>query len=333
MPERIVEPNQLYEEGWTLLEEEQFDQALEIGRRLERMRWTGSFELQAAVYEAQNNLEAAVEVLKRGIDEAGGPYLLFSRLGNTLSDLERYQEALSAYEKGLALAETDECLFRMNRGLVFSRMDDHESALQELLTIVDEVEERGTDDGMYWHFKSYHAGALSELGLGGDLANLVEPLSKLIFDRDDYSEMKSNIAATYAISLWKQKEIAASDRWLDRAIYLDRDCWNAKWLVREAELERTEPGGKFYYLTTDGIWPKEISGELKDLGALACFEVVAEDPDSALNYALKFTEPLLAPTLRVDEFKILDENSPEPKGVYEVHPYLLYDPDGDDDAE
>ena len=71
MKERLVDPQKLYEEGWDLLEDGNLEQAMKIGKRLERLRWSGAFELQAAIYEAENNLEEAVSVLRRGIDKTG----------------------------------------------------------------------------------------------------------------------------------------------------------------------------------------------------------------------------------------------------------------------
>ena len=333
MTDQIIEPGDLYDEGWAFLDEAKFDQALEVGRRLERIRWTGGFELQAAVHEAKGDLDSAINVLKRGIDVAGGPYLLFNRLGNTLSDMERYQEALEIYEQGLALEDTNEVVLRMNRGLVFERMNDHERALAEYLSIIDEIEERRVDESTYWYFKSYHSSALVALGRFHDLTELIEPLSTAVFKSDEFSQPKAFLAADYAHALWKQKEIAPSNRWLGRAIDLDRNNSGAKWLVREQLLQENKPGGTLYHLTADGIWPASLSCELKELGVLACFEVVAPDPETALNYALKFVEASVAPSLRVEECKVLEPNSSESKGVYEVQPYIFYDLDGEEEGD
>ena len=333
MKERLVDPQKIYGEGWDLLEEGNFEQALEIGKRLERLRWTGAFELQAAVYEAQDDLESAVDILKRGIDKVGGPYPLFSRLGNTLSDLGRYDEAIQAYKDGLALNTTDIALFRMNMGLVYSRMGQNEKALSEYQAIEQEIADRGENEPIYWHYMGMMARVLSDLKNHSDLAELIHPIRTKLLDDDCFELSKSRIAAAYAVSLWHTNENAASIRWLESAIELDRNGCQSKWLARENILKKFSPGGVHYYITCDGIWPAHLTENGEDCGVLACFEVVAEDEKQAFEFAKSFIVKEGRNSFVLDEVEILEKQTVDPKGVYEVKSYIFYDLNGDEDEE
>lgn len=331
MKERLVDPQKLYDEGWDLLEEENFEQAMEVGKRLERLRWSGAFELQAAVYEAEGDLEGAVSVLRKGVDKTGGNYSLSSRLGNTLSDLGHYEEAIEAYEVGMALETTDITLFRMNLGLVYSRMDQNEKALSEYKAIESDISERGMSESIFWHYKGCVARALSDLGKASELAELIEPIRKDLLDNDDFEASKSRISAAYAVSLWHLSQEAASNRWLTRAIELDRNGWQCKWLTREKLLKSQSIGGKLYYITGDGVWPAYLTEDNKEWGALACFEVVADDEQQAFEFSKSFIHELARNSFMLDEFEILESEIEEPKGVYKVNPYILYDLEGDEE--
>jgi len=324
MKERLVDPQKLYDEGWDLLEEGNFEQAMEVGKRLERLRWSGAFELQAAVYESEDNLEAAVSVLRKGLDKTSGHYLLSSRLGNTLSDMGHYEEAIEAYKVGMALETTDITLFRMNIGLVYSRMDQNEKALSEYQKIESDVLARGNKEPIFWHYKGCLARVFSDLGETSKLAELIEPIRKNLLDNSDFKSSKSRIAAAYAVSLSQLNQDAASIRWLTRAIELDRNGWQCKWLKREKLVKSHPIGGKLYYITADGIWPSYLTDD-EEWGALACFEVVADDEQQAFEFSKSFIHESARDSFILDEFEILENKTPEPKGVYEVNPYIFYD--------
>ena len=75
--------------------------ALEVAAQLEELRYTASFEIAALAYGQLGDLDAAVGVLTRGVDLAPDVGLNWQLLGNYLSDLERFDEAVSAYESAL----------------------------------------------------------------------------------------------------------------------------------------------------------------------------------------------------------------------------------------
>jgi Flp pilus assembly protein TadD len=76
--------------------------ALKVAKKLERMRYSGSFEIQALAYADLGDPSKAISVLREGTTKCPNVWLLWQLLGNNLSDAGRFEEAFEAYEKGSA---------------------------------------------------------------------------------------------------------------------------------------------------------------------------------------------------------------------------------------
>lgn len=97
------------------------DAALAIADELEAMRYSGAFEMRALALVHLGRQEEAVRTLRAGLERAPTAWLLESLLGNTLSDLGRYDEAVEAFERGIGLDGADSLLFGYNHALVLDR--------------------------------------------------------------------------------------------------------------------------------------------------------------------------------------------------------------------
>lgn len=329
----VVDQQILYKEGIELIEDGQFEKALEIGKRLERIRWTGGFELQAIAFENMDRLEDAIKILQRGIEAAGGPYFLFSRMGNYLSDMERYDEALEAYDKGLALSETDELLFKLNRGIVFWRKDNSKQALNEMAAYEAEANNRGVDEAIYWHFKAQLADVLKDLERAAEYKKTVAELEPHIFDDDEFSSEKARICAAYAQYLWDQKSLEETERWLGRAIELDPANTVAHWVVREKNKRLIPEGGIYFRMIIEGIWPASLSGDGIEYGFFTTVDCVAETSEQALALARPFFPKEVQKSLVAEEVEILEQDAEQPKGLYKFSGYNLFNPDIDDEDD
>jgi len=314
----------LYDQGWGLIKEGMPEQALKIGQQLEANRWSGGFELQAGAYEAMDRLDVAIETLQRGITAAGGPYLLFSRLGNYLSDAGRFDEALNALDEGLKCNPTDTAILGLNRGIVLSRMTRTAEAVAEFRAIEKVAEEKGSDDAFFWQVKANLADALD--GAPGDLQTLADPLEHDIFQNDEFDEPKARIAAAYAAALWKRGDKEGAGPWLERAIELDAGNTEALWLARERLAETATPGGTAYVIIVEGRLPKPAIDDGRDFTFLLTFVVVADNEKQGFEFAKPFVLAAARSSLAVKEVKILEPRTEEPKGVYRVSGYLFHEP-------
>lgn len=327
---RLVDQEALFEEGMELLEDGELEEAMEIGRRLQRLRWTGNFELRAAVHEKRGELYKAIEVLREGIDFARGPWMLFSRLGNYLSDAGKYEEALETYEKGLAVEGADETVFRLNKAIVLGRMDRREEALTEYRKLESQIDPCGPSEQIYWHLKAAIARELFDSGDDQELLQLCERLSGELEITDDFAEEKARLTAAYACSLARQNKAAASYRWWSKSVNFDANTWLAKWQKRQWLLERNKAGGKVYQVLVEGEWPYDFADSGAPLGFIRRYDVAADDPKQGFEFLKDFEPEEIRGSLTLVEFEVREEKTDQPKGVYEVYAYRLFNPDIDD---
>ncbi len=61
----------LLRKGYARVRERDFDSALEIAAKLESQRFSGAFEIAALAHAGKGDLDAAVAVLRRGVEVVG----------------------------------------------------------------------------------------------------------------------------------------------------------------------------------------------------------------------------------------------------------------------
>lgn len=131
--------DKLLERGYALLREARLDEALEVADRLRELRHSGAFEIGAMAHAAKGDLEEAVRVLEEGLEHAPDVWLNWQLLGNYLSDLERFSQAATTYERALACPNVWVDSVRLNQAILAQRRGDPQSAL-ELIEQVDDPE-------------------------------------------------------------------------------------------------------------------------------------------------------------------------------------------------
>ena len=72
----------LIDEGRECLADCEYDQAIAIGKKLEKFHHSYAFELLALAYAAKNDLPKAITTLERGVSLAPAAWLLWQLLGN-----------------------------------------------------------------------------------------------------------------------------------------------------------------------------------------------------------------------------------------------------------
>ncbi|MEO1241053.1 MAG: hypothetical protein AAFX54_04030 [Pseudomonadota bacterium] len=289
--------------------------------------------MRAAVHKRRGDLNKAIEVLREGIRLAGGPWMLFSRLGNYLSDAGQYEEALEAYRSGATFDDADENVFRLNRAIVFGRMGNTDDALKEYRNLESAIDPEGVDTRIFWHLKASIARELFDTELDSQLLELCESLAKEIDQQDDFAEEKARFAAAYSCVLARRNQKAASLRWWSKAVALDADAWLAKWQMRQWLLEKHQAGGKVYQLLVEGEWPYDLVDSGAPFGFFRRYDVAADSPEQGFDFLKEFEPEEIRDSLKLIEFEIREEYTDQPKGVYEIYAYRLFNPDIDDDDD
>ncbi len=127
----------LAEAGYQHLKDGDAEAALKVAAQLEVLGFTASFEIAALAHGQHGDLEAAVAVLRRGLEIVPTVWINWQLLGNYLSDLERYDEAASAYERALECPDVHQSSVRLNQAILASRRGLNDQALSYAEQVTD----------------------------------------------------------------------------------------------------------------------------------------------------------------------------------------------------
>ena len=131
-----------FHEGLELAKSGKFEEALAIASELERSRFTGCFEIKAIVLNGSGDREGAIDTLIQGV--AIKPVWRNGHLlGIYLSDVGRYDEALTAFDASLAMHGPEPKATALNKAITLDRMDRVEEAIDLLTSLVRDT---GVDD-------------------------------------------------------------------------------------------------------------------------------------------------------------------------------------------
>lgn len=112
-----------------LIEEERFTAAHQIARQLEELRYSGAFEVAARAFLGEGEPEQAVAALERGLALAPEVWSNWQLLGNTLSDLGRFDAAAAAYGRAFACPVHDADSLHFNQAVLASRRGEPDKVL------------------------------------------------------------------------------------------------------------------------------------------------------------------------------------------------------------
>jgi tetratricopeptide (TPR) repeat protein len=305
----------LYEEAMRKLDDDAYEEAIALGDCLERLGFSGAFEVIALARAGQDDLEGAVATLRRGVSVAPSVWLLWQMLGNYLSDLERADEALEAYARALGCPGADRASVHYNRALALSRAGRHADALAACDEVVDgPCAQRAaflrarTLNWLGRHEEAFHAGEalLARLEEGGD----------------DGSNDRENALGECALALLKgRRDEPGALRMAEEAIGGGRFVSSAAEVMRLVRGARS-PRARALRLRVGGRWLDHP--DRGSTGFLRVFQVIAETPEQALAYARDFEPTFCHASLHVEHVEG-DELAPDAlEGVYWASGHVLF---------
>lgn len=318
MTEESIE--QLMERGYELIEEEEFEEAIQVGNQLVAKRHTSAFEILALAYAGLDDIEKSVEVLEEGVANGPTVWLLWQLLGNYRSDLGQYSQALQAYERALSCPQVEESSVHLNIAITLAREERYDGALAELQLVTNnEISGRATAERL---------GILNRQDKSEKAIHEGESFLRDIQKEPD-AEALAMIKGELGRAYWQSR----SDR--ERALELAQECLelvhaqrDALWLIREID-RRTSPQAKYFRLLVEGDWP-ELDEDGNPLGFFVTYDVVAEHLPQALEYVRNFESVKVRSSLEISESEELEERPEDPMGVYMYTGYNLYPKNVDD---
>lgn len=311
----------LIAEGRECLHECEYDQAIAIGKKLEKCRQSYAFELMAFAHAAKGELPTAIDVLERGVTRAPDVWLLWLQLGNYYSDMTRYGDARQAYARALACPTVDPSSVYYNSAMVSVRQRKFTDALEEL----DHV----TSKELKLKAASLRISTYIDMGQPSVAIDYAEQLLVELTTNNE-EEMGEGEAADYAsfygeyaYAVWKHGNSQHALELAWQAVSIWKQVNTALWLIREIEGKHSSQA-RYHRLMIEGIWPESWDDEDAASGFFVTYGVVANDPDEAFHLAVRFEPSDIRQSLRIDECEVSPELYDLPKGVYDISYYFTF---------
>lgn len=319
------EADALMREACSLLDAFDHEGALRIGKRLETMRYTGAFEIQALAHAGMGDIPHAIAVLEVGVTKGPNVWLLWQLLGNYRSDLGRFSEAHAAYERALHCPDVDRSCVFLNIATVLSREGRFDRALEALGQVTSPA------------LRSRAAALrLSILGQRGGHEHVIREGEQLLaaLDADADAEMAAaiEIEVGEAYLRGRRDQQRAAELAMS-ALARDRSSRGALALLRDVD-SRFSQRAMYYRLLIEGDWPRSTCDRAPDEhGFFVTYDVVADSIDEALTFVARLEPQHVRATLRLSESEALEPRPTEPKGVYRRTGYHSFRRDADDDGD
>jgi tetratricopeptide (TPR) repeat protein len=297
---------QLIRKGFDLLEIDDFEAAIKVGKQIQAMRHTSAFEILALAHAGLGDTRRALEVLEEGVQRGPTVWLLWQLLGNYRSDLGFYDAAHEAYESALKCPRVNTSSVHLNAGIALSREKRFDEALSRF-ALVEDDELQPRVQAQRLHILNERRAYEETIRLGEQLLAEMKTVVE--------AEVRSAIKASVGHAYW----FGRTDR--ERALELAQealtdDCMSqdALWLIREVD-GQVSPTAKHYRLLVEGI-SQERDEHQNELGFFVTYDVVADSVEEALDYVRRVESNDVRRTLIVDESEEIETRPTQPKGVY-----------------
>ena len=307
----------LMNQGYEHLEQEEYEEALEVARQLEDLQFTGAFEIAAFAYDGLDDIEEVVRVLHRGTELAPDCWPNWELLGKYLSDLERYEEAEAAYEQALECDDVWIASIRLNQAILAERRGRPEKALELL--------EEADDPHLHLEAAECRIACLKSLGRTDEARSLAEQTLEEGQDEELHGDTLANIAALLGqIRLAAGEDKAPLRDMAHRWLCVDPGNEAILDLLREVEGRFAEQV-RYYRLLLHAEIPDNHPLSADAIGYFVKYDVYAENVEEAFELAKELEDPELAPGLEIEEIELEEQaESNEPKGVCRRSPMHLY---------
>jgi len=300
---------QLYAAARDLIDEGRFEDALAIARKLRKLSYSGAYEIEGMAYAGLDRHEDAVRVIREGLQYAPNVWLNWHLLGNCLSDLGRFDEAMTAFDRAAACSGADISYVNLNRAVAAVRAGDHASALTWLDGVHSESLRAATI--------STRISALRGMGRSDEALDLAMRTLREWTDTGRAAD-EGPMGAIAASAAGIRRENGESPL-LIRNFAID--YWRATrnvqllWLIRDV-MPQVSTVAKYFRIL--------IHVQTSDTtGYYTAADVVADDQDEAMRFVREIEDLDGTDDVNMDEVTDLG-TSPDPKGVYALRGRTYY---------
>jgi tetratricopeptide (TPR) repeat protein len=301
----------LYDSAREMLKEERYEDALEVARKLRKLSDSGAYDIEGLAYFELDRNEDAVRVLREGLAIEPGIWFNWHLLGNCLSNLGQFDDAMQAYERAEGCADADRSLIELNRAIVAMRQNAYISVLAHL----NRIESYESEESR-WRAISLRVNALHALGRDRE----AEQLGSKTLGEWNGEDGKFDMGRI-AFLLGEIAMARGDDREKLRAYAIDwfrrTHCQDLLWMIRELR-PRTSPNAQYFWLVLQGtIKPgSAFEREVDAKGFFTMTEVVADSAEEAMALYLELLPQPDGVTLEIGERTQCEPQPDYPIGVY-----------------
>lgn len=304
----------LTKKGYQLIGDDEWDEALRVAEKLNELRYSAGFEIQALALEGKGDIEAAVAALEQGVEQAPQVWLNWQLLGNYRSNLGRYAEAADAYSKGLCCPDAWEGSLRLNQAVLVNRTGRPTEAIEILRSVSDpELSLAVTTTRLSaWNAMGKQEEARSE-GL-----RILDELND-----EDPTGLDGVAFEVFSARLGLEEDRASLKEWAASWAVLHAPASRTLAAIRELDDLRS-PRGRYFRLLIEAQFGE---AEVVDRGVLGFFtsvDVVADSPDEALELYRPFAEAFALTSLKTTECEELEARPDGYQGVFKLTPLMYF---------
>lgn len=302
---------QLWEDGLEALETSDWDEAEACGRKLEKIQFSGGFELSARAWIGRGETERAVAVLERGIAAAPEVSRLHELLGSAYSAAGRLEDALRAFDVALQCPDADPDSVQLAAAGVLLTHQHPKRALERV--------ERVTS-AAYRPF----AIRLRLMGLleSGDFARCEALGNEALLSVDLTPLTPLQRSQLHSMLAWalhnqgKDRDRALKLAW--EAIEIELSNHPAAELIRILNGLRSTSTREFEIMIRadwHGEHPQDSTSSARVVGFFSTYLVLADSPEEALEFIRPFEPPASRASVQIEKSKDRGAKPDEPKGV------------------
>jgi tetratricopeptide (TPR) repeat protein len=312
---------ELMRTGFAAVKEENYKEAVKIGGKLIGRRHSSGFEIAGMAHQRQGEIESAIKLLEEGVSVASPVWVLWKLLGDCYSDADRFVDAEKAYITALTKDQADIELIELNRGIAFSRQGKWEEAEKALHRVIaNRMRRRAEAELIHVAIDS------GKIQVAAKRAR--ELAEQEAFPEENYDRRTSSyISSSIAWGLFHGKDFERAKEYGLLAAELHPANSNSLRVIREVHGNRAHDATG-YKLILNGELDIEVEGEIP-APFMRTLEVVAQDIDTALDYAREFFPESIRELLKVEEVSEFDVAKAEFEGVYFVSGYCFYPRDSE----
>ncbi len=302
----------LMREGHRLLDEWEPDEAIEIGKKLKKLRHSSAFEILALAYAQKDQIARAIKILQEGTKKAPDVWMLWQLLGNYYSDEKRFSDCQDAYRRALQCPQVNADSVHLNLAIALEREEKYREAIEFLDLVSPDHPEA------FLRAQVARIGNLNRTKRHGEALECAKKLEERGFPEDFPDEQLAAFHSEYGEAIWEVKRdrsTALDHAW--KALNFRRGEPLALWLIREIE-GKFSASSKYFRITVEGEWEGAIGDDPELQGFFTTFDVVAESAGEAFEMVKPFEPPAIRDKLRIESCEELEAHPGDPIGVYRV---------------